>query len=677
MHTFAPKPTQAGESVNAAKHNHSSSEQKREAARIPHLQRRISNQALEQSQDARAQETGNAMRAACACGGGCPRCAVEPSAHEHLQAKRVGANDSGEIAAPPVVHEALRASGQPLDQSTRELMESRFGHDFSQVRVHSDAGAGNAASAINARAFTVNRNIVFGANEYAPQTESGRRLLSHELMHVVQQRAGVHPSGGVGRAGDPYERQADEAADAVARNERVPSSSFSTGSRDHARPVVQRKAATDARQPDASTNAAATQLQASPPNSPCTFLLIVNGIVYCFVAKRTNSTDSSAYKLTAYATGAGASPVVYTANINIVKTNNKRSIVSNVSAAGEVEMMSPGQPSLLFLRRDITQAWDQMHPVSGLNWDYVVLEVYDENKRALPERKVFWMGGDWEELNKNPSPPVLGTQVATYRVSRGEVNTIYPGYYPSTTATNQPTTATTSAAHQPATQQIPKEKLSQGQLREIIENLDPKSTSSTGIDKGTYTGQRIKDELSAIQGAKSVKMVPWDEAAGKKVANTANQYHVSLPIQGPPKTIAARFKNNESLIPGGLMDGSFALLKEQAKFLILYLHENPDVAIEIHAHTDTRGTRDTNCTLSQARAESARKFMMDTTIWTGIGDIPKALTEDQIIMAQGEGQTEAEKSLKENHPHDWEAIIGTEAAAAPEFRRFDIIYIIR
>lgn len=120
---------------------------------------------------------------------------------------------------PPGVHEALRSTGQPLDTITRGFVESRFGHDFSQVRVHTDTRAGAAASAIGARAFTLSSDIVFGAGEYAPRTEAGRRLLSHELAHVVQQRAGVNLKDGVGRAGDAYERQADAAADHVAKGQ--------------------------------------------------------------------------------------------------------------------------------------------------------------------------------------------------------------------------------------------------------------------------------------------------------------------------------------------------------------------------------------------------------------------------------------------------------------------------
>ena len=85
------------------------------------------------------------------------------------------------------VDDVLRAPGQPLDAATRAFMETRFGHDFSQVRVHADAGAAEAARSAHALAYTVGRQVVFGAGRYAPATAAGRRLLGHELAHVVQQ----------------------------------------------------------------------------------------------------------------------------------------------------------------------------------------------------------------------------------------------------------------------------------------------------------------------------------------------------------------------------------------------------------------------------------------------------------------------------------------------------------
>ena len=94
---------------------------------------------------------------------------------------------------PLPVQQALNSRGQPLDAATRAFMEPRFGHDFARVRVYADDRAAESARALNASAYTVAPNIVFGAGQYAPQTDTGRRLLAHELTHVVQQANGHQP----------------------------------------------------------------------------------------------------------------------------------------------------------------------------------------------------------------------------------------------------------------------------------------------------------------------------------------------------------------------------------------------------------------------------------------------------------------------------------------------------
>ena len=111
------------------------------------------------------------------------------------QAESPRAFDAGETAAPPSVREALQEPGRPLDAGTREFMESRFGHDFSHVRVHAGERAAHSAQLLNARAYAVGRDLVFGPNQYAPATPAGRRLIAHELTHVVQQGGGA--AGGV------------------------------------------------------------------------------------------------------------------------------------------------------------------------------------------------------------------------------------------------------------------------------------------------------------------------------------------------------------------------------------------------------------------------------------------------------------------------------------------------
>ncbi|MFF4351281.1 DUF4157 domain-containing protein [Streptomyces sp. NPDC001530] len=93
----------------------------------------------------------------------------------------------------------LPSGGTPLDTGVRRVMEGRFWYDFSAVRVHTDSAANESAAAIGARAYTSGRDIVFGAGRYDPQSAAGRRLLAHELAHVVQQSG--HPGTPQGQAG--------------------------------------------------------------------------------------------------------------------------------------------------------------------------------------------------------------------------------------------------------------------------------------------------------------------------------------------------------------------------------------------------------------------------------------------------------------------------------------------
>lgn len=99
----------------------------------------------------------------------------------------------GSIAntVPPIVHEVLSTPGQPLDTQTRSFMEPRFGHDFGNIRVHADAKAAESARAVNALAYTVGRDIILGEDQINSGTWQGKRLLAHELAHVVQQEYGL------------------------------------------------------------------------------------------------------------------------------------------------------------------------------------------------------------------------------------------------------------------------------------------------------------------------------------------------------------------------------------------------------------------------------------------------------------------------------------------------------
>lgn len=89
--------------------------------------------------------------------------------------------------APPLVHDVLRAPGSPLDASTRRAMQRRLGHDLGNVRVHTDERAAASARAVDALAYTVGSSIVFDSGRYAPHDSLGRELLTHELVHTIQQ----------------------------------------------------------------------------------------------------------------------------------------------------------------------------------------------------------------------------------------------------------------------------------------------------------------------------------------------------------------------------------------------------------------------------------------------------------------------------------------------------------
>ncbi len=156
-------------------------------------------------------------KSSCACGGGCPNCQSESSKLPVSQP-----NDASEIEADDVANKVMRMSvsqdtkisntkdnllqrkrndcgskkssvgtlavgGEPLTDSVRSFFEPRFGWDFSQVRVHTDAQSAASAKQVNALAYTVGQNIVFNEGRYSPDTNAGQTLLAHELTHVIQQ----------------------------------------------------------------------------------------------------------------------------------------------------------------------------------------------------------------------------------------------------------------------------------------------------------------------------------------------------------------------------------------------------------------------------------------------------------------------------------------------------------
>ena len=122
----------------------------------------------------------------CACGGPDGEC-VECRKEQLGMQRRPIYERELQRTVPPIVYEVLRAPGQPLDAETRAFMESHFGHDFGRVRVHTDPAAGESARVVNALAYTVGQHVVFGSGKYGPTTPEGKKLISHELAHTIQQ----------------------------------------------------------------------------------------------------------------------------------------------------------------------------------------------------------------------------------------------------------------------------------------------------------------------------------------------------------------------------------------------------------------------------------------------------------------------------------------------------------
>src|ERR1700716_1985751 len=149
---------------------------------------------------------------------------LTPSAVMHLQKTAGNASVSAaleEQETSPVKDVVGSGGGSPLDRDTRGFMESRLGADFSDVRVHTDGKASESARSVQAYAYTVGNDVVFQSDKYAPESESGQKMLAHELTHVVQQRsgpvAGTPAPGGiqVSHPSDSFERAAEASADRV------------------------------------------------------------------------------------------------------------------------------------------------------------------------------------------------------------------------------------------------------------------------------------------------------------------------------------------------------------------------------------------------------------------------------------------------------------------------------
>ena len=212
----------------------------------------------------------------CACGqhtiagGECDECGKKNlSLQRSTENSELETRNSGGV--PPIVHEVLRSPGQPLDAATRAFMEPRFGHDFSRVRVHTDAKAAESAQAVNALAYTVGNSVVFGTGQFAPNAAVGKKLLAHELTHVAQHSTGKAQGSSagltVGDSGDAYEREADAVAVRVTSGERV-NSALLAG--DHNRISLQQASTND---PEANDGRPGCPVRPGIANSLCSAYL--------------------------------------------------------------------------------------------------------------------------------------------------------------------------------------------------------------------------------------------------------------------------------------------------------------------------------------------------------------------------------------------------------------------
>ena len=194
---FAREPQRQRRSVSLAKIPNGSQEQRHQSLHpILSLQRSLGNQAVLRmlqrrlpvgpTADANEQQADRVATAVMRM----PNAAAHHAANEsgiQLQLVSSGSSPATAALAPPSVHEVLRSPGRPLDSSVRGFMEARFKQDFGHVRVHDDARAADSARGVSALAYTVGRDVVFGAGHYSPETTAGKTLIAHELAHVLQQ----------------------------------------------------------------------------------------------------------------------------------------------------------------------------------------------------------------------------------------------------------------------------------------------------------------------------------------------------------------------------------------------------------------------------------------------------------------------------------------------------------
>ena len=126
-----------------------------------------------------------------------------PTCPCHSRPLQRAPRSGAQTATPATVHDVLRAAGEPLPDGVRRDSEARFGHDFAHVRIHTDRAAAASAEVVNARAYTVGNHIAFAAGHYDPGSRAGRELLTHELVHTIQQAGAPISAAATAEIEDP------------------------------------------------------------------------------------------------------------------------------------------------------------------------------------------------------------------------------------------------------------------------------------------------------------------------------------------------------------------------------------------------------------------------------------------------------------------------------------------
>jgi hypothetical protein len=197
---FRPAARQNGRATSSGGALGNQTRLRRLAAAAPRLQAKLEvgavDDPLEREADAAADQ---AMRMAAPPAGLSPappglsrKCAECEDEKKPVQRAPAGGTMAAGGGAPAIVHEVVSGPAKPLDRAVSAFMSPRLGHDFSDVRIHTDARADASARAVGAWAYTVGRDVVFASGRYQPGAEDGRRLIAHELAHVAQQGASPH-----------------------------------------------------------------------------------------------------------------------------------------------------------------------------------------------------------------------------------------------------------------------------------------------------------------------------------------------------------------------------------------------------------------------------------------------------------------------------------------------------